>query len=525
MPVVQISRIQARRGLQQDLPQLASAELGWSIDQRRLYIGNGTSAEGAPTEGVTEILTQHSDLGSVLFNYIFKGNAGGYTTQTGSSVYYPTVRTWQSKIDETVSVKDFGAKGDGTTDDTAAINRALTEIYKASFTGTSAAPRRAILFPAGTYIVNTGKLILPTWARIVGEGMNSTIIRATSTSYNSLIEIGDSKFQTGASIGLNSATLPGYVTIENMSLQHTAGNATTDHGDVVVIDSAKHVYFRNVEFKGPLVNPTTAGSTAYAGIKFKSQVTAAEDITFDNCNFVNTRNALYSNSNSKNIRVVNSYFNSVYKAVKLGETPAATTLPRNWKIVNSYFASVANRAIDCLSGVADIVSSGNHYGDCGNNFAGSGSPVASIIVYNTSGSYSLGDSFDRPDADDAVYVRVSNNNQKSVTLNANVGVVLGNLTISTSGTVTLADAQTSFTLAGITMIDGATMNYTLTRADGIRTGSITAVTSTEPNFTETFTTTGDMGVTLIAFGNLAVGYTTSATGTVATLKYNQNYFK
>lgn len=60
MAIVQISRIQIRRGLQQDLPQLASAEMGWSIDSQRLFIGNGTFDEGAPTEGVTEILTENS---------------------------------------------------------------------------------------------------------------------------------------------------------------------------------------------------------------------------------------------------------------------------------------------------------------------------------------------------------------------------------------------------------------------------------------------------------------------------------
>ena len=60
MAVVQISRIQLRRGLQQDLPQLATAEMAWSIDTRQLYIGNGTLSEGAPTTGVTEILTAYS---------------------------------------------------------------------------------------------------------------------------------------------------------------------------------------------------------------------------------------------------------------------------------------------------------------------------------------------------------------------------------------------------------------------------------------------------------------------------------
>jgi hypothetical protein len=62
MAIVQISRIQQRRGLQQDLPNLASAELAWSVDSRRLYIGNGTIEEGAPTLGRTEVLTEYSIL-------------------------------------------------------------------------------------------------------------------------------------------------------------------------------------------------------------------------------------------------------------------------------------------------------------------------------------------------------------------------------------------------------------------------------------------------------------------------------
>jgi Major tropism determinant N-terminal domain len=61
MAIVQISRIQQRRGLEQDLPQLASGEMGWSIDTNKLYIGNGTLAEGSPLPGQnTEILTQYS---------------------------------------------------------------------------------------------------------------------------------------------------------------------------------------------------------------------------------------------------------------------------------------------------------------------------------------------------------------------------------------------------------------------------------------------------------------------------------
>lgn len=57
MAVVQISQIKHRRGTSENLPQLASAELGWSVDTQELYIGNGTLAEGAPEIGNTRILT------------------------------------------------------------------------------------------------------------------------------------------------------------------------------------------------------------------------------------------------------------------------------------------------------------------------------------------------------------------------------------------------------------------------------------------------------------------------------------
>jgi hypothetical protein len=68
MAVIQISKIQVRRGYQENLPQLGSGELGWSIDSRRLYIGNGTLAEGAPAIGNTELLTIYSPIGAALGN-------------------------------------------------------------------------------------------------------------------------------------------------------------------------------------------------------------------------------------------------------------------------------------------------------------------------------------------------------------------------------------------------------------------------------------------------------------------------
>ena len=60
MAVVQISRIQLRRGKEESgtgVPVLASGELAWAVDTQNLYIGSGSVGEGAPAVGNVKILT------------------------------------------------------------------------------------------------------------------------------------------------------------------------------------------------------------------------------------------------------------------------------------------------------------------------------------------------------------------------------------------------------------------------------------------------------------------------------------
>ena len=145
MPIVQISRIQHRRGKSTDLPQLAAGELGWVIDDQKLYIGNGTLADGAPNIGNTEIVTTGSSAFGAALKYLYHGYLGD-PGKSGDA----TQRTLQTKLDERVSVKDFGAKGDGSTDDATAINKALEKLYR-NTDKTDARSRRILFFPAGQY--------------------------------------------------------------------------------------------------------------------------------------------------------------------------------------------------------------------------------------------------------------------------------------------------------------------------------------------------------------------------------------
>jgi hypothetical protein len=79
--IVQISQITNRKGLAENLPQLAGAELGWSTDTRQLWIGNGTLQDGAPAIGNTEILTEFSDVFAGRTEFSF----GNYVVNAGTT--------------------------------------------------------------------------------------------------------------------------------------------------------------------------------------------------------------------------------------------------------------------------------------------------------------------------------------------------------------------------------------------------------------------------------------------------------
>ena len=93
MAIVQISQIKHRRGVAENLPQLASAELGWAVDSQELYIGNGTLAEGAPEVVNTRILTENDlpAVGVIVLADALANNTSAnanVTANTGNVLYF-----------------------------------------------------------------------------------------------------------------------------------------------------------------------------------------------------------------------------------------------------------------------------------------------------------------------------------------------------------------------------------------------------------------------------------------------------
>jgi hypothetical protein len=150
-----------------------------------LYSDNGITVKANPT-------TTNAD-GEYSFyaangTYSVSYNATGYVaeTRTGIVLFDPAqstassnisynqgstgavTRTVLSKLQESVSVKDFGAKGDGVTNDTAAIQAAI-----------NASAGKNILMPSGNYLC-TGTIILPASTTLYGDGIGSTTLIANN---------------------------------------------------------------------------------------------------------------------------------------------------------------------------------------------------------------------------------------------------------------------------------------------------------------------------------------------------------
>lgn len=247
MAVVQISKIQHRRGRVNSggsgLPQLASGELGWAIDEQKLYIGNGSVSEGAPYVGNTEVLTEHTNILDLVGQYQYKRDDS--TIQTGSSAAIPIQRSLQERLDDAISARSFGAEGDGVADDTAALQRAIDQLYINVATVGSAKSRIILMLEAGVYKI-TAPLRIPPYAVLHGAGKDKTFIQQTGNypvayTVNSSSTPGNYKDLTD----LDALNQPQYLDVEGITFENTVAGYP-----VVDLIATKNSIFKEVKFKG-----------------------------------------------------------------------------------------------------------------------------------------------------------------------------------------------------------------------------------------------------------------------------------
>ncbi|KAL1887501.1 hypothetical protein Cpir12675_006527 [Ceratocystis pirilliformis] len=205
------------------------------------------------------------------------------------------------------NVKDFGAKGDGSADDTAAINEAISSGNRCGLKCDSSTVTPAIIyFPPGTYRVSA-PIVMYYYSHMVGDALSLPVIKATSdftgmavmdadpydtngnnwfTNQNNffrqvrnfVIDLTDMPFSAGAGIHWQVA--------QATSLQNIEFNMRTDGGEEnkqqgIFMDNGSGGFMTDLTFNG-------GNYGAFLG----NQQFTTRNLTFNNC-----RTAVYMNWN------------------------------------------------------------------------------------------------------------------------------------------------------------------------------------------------------------------------------------
>lgn len=203
--------------------------VGRVVSERfKITVIEGIDDDAIQSENSFSSLTQALiDIGNLEQNYAPRLN--DLTAQLQQKV---------SKSDFYINVKDFGAKGDGVTDDTVAIQEAIDSVGRDGAT---------IYFPNGTYNVNSAINLLNTTIRetnrlvLLGETFRAVKISQTNnTSPHTL------KFDNGAGTGTNAFGPNSHkITIENIDVW---ANGWTDWntGTAIYLNGANNTSLHNV---------------------------------------------------------------------------------------------------------------------------------------------------------------------------------------------------------------------------------------------------------------------------------------
>ena len=410
MAVVQISRIQIRRGRKNTgtgFPQLASGELGWAIDTQELYIGNGSVSEGSPYVGNTKLLSEHDNLFELADDYIYKE---GSFVQTGDTSNAPIQRTLQERLDDIVSVRSFGANGDGA-DQTVELQRAIDQLFLNTNKG-NARSRVVLYIEPGNYTVSS-TLFIPPYANIVGAGPGKTIFNFTGTGPALRTVNGDSTvgtYSTGASTTVSNQTQK--VRLEGLSL--FTGSIDT----ALLLESCKDSIFKDLVLTGNFENGDIVDSAENIAIELTIGGTNGEAVSNDNY-FENITISDFSYG------VVSEYdisgniwtgcrFYHLGHGVRFGENTSLGVSgqfvgPSNNNIINCIFDDIEQHGFSVKNGNTNT-SYNNRYISVGNDGgADNTNPRYSVIRFDSIGNESANDYFSRTSAQSYDQVAIGSN--------------------------------------------------------------------------------------------------------------------
>jgi hypothetical protein len=314
--------------------------------------------EGAPYVGNTKILTEHDNILDLARGYQYASN--------DTSITLSVSRSLQSKLDEYVSILDFGAVGDGSTDCVSAFETAFSQLFRNVNTNY----RKVLVIPNGEYLF-TSDLTIPPNTVIQGETQNGVVLN-----------IGNNNIRFITSAGLEIADFsavnrPQNIKISNLTVQRVAGQ--------VALSGVANSTFENITFLGEYIlgDVVTSLAAEPAAVFWQNELnkigTRVTDVSFKNCLF---------QGNSVSVKCLQSEaYDTVIKfnECKFFVTDTAIyiqgveTQGNKWTVSNCDFEEVANQALRATYGQGTVIQQCK-FKNVGNNTSTASTPD-DVMVY------------------------------------------------------------------------------------------------------------------------------------------------
>lgn len=364
MAVVQISKIQIRRGLKNTnsgVPQLSSAEFAWAVDTQELFIGNGSVAEGAPYVGNTKIITEHDNILELANSYRFGADQ--------PSITETLERSLQSKIDEIqVSIIDFGAVNDGSTDCVDAFEKAFLDLFR----NADQTLRKTLIIPNGEYLF-ASDLEVPSNVILKGETKNGVVLNIDRNNITFVTSEGQPVS------AFTSSNRPRNIYFDNLTIQRSSGQ--------LVISGVADSVFSNIVFKGeyqlgsPISNVLTESSAVFWNNNISG--TKVNNIKFDKCDFVSNSISVKCNQSIETSTEI-FFENCNFTVNDIGIYIIGTANQiNNWKIRFSKFEEIATSAFISTAGIGTRIQ-GCSFNNVGNGTGTASFPSSSMVVFGDS---------------------------------------------------------------------------------------------------------------------------------------------